>query len=65
MFLSLPVRREGNHLLGGWPAYDRTRAVMVKVQTVALKSPGTPSPGLALPQEQPVGDTLCTNRPYP
>ena len=41
-----PVRREGNHLLGGWPAYGRTGAVVVRYQISSHRTPGGFYPGV-------------------
>ena len=43
---TLPVRRKGNHLLGGWPAYGRTGAVVVRYQISSRRTPGGFYPGV-------------------
>ena len=40
MSSTLPVRREDKLLLGGWPAYGRTGAVVVRPQISSCRTPG-------------------------
>ena len=46
MSSTLPVRREDNHLLGGWPAYGRTGAVVARYQIFPRRTPGGLYPGV-------------------
>ena len=40
MSSTLPVRREDKLLLGGWPAYGKTGAVVVRPQISSCRTPG-------------------------